>query len=61
MTMLSGQLFRNMALTLFDGEKRTALIWAYFFGQTGFLKWLIANGANTNQQDRVGYTGLHFC
>ena len=45
----------------FDGDKRTAIIWASFFGQIEILNWLIDKGADVNHQDRIGYTCLHFC
>ncbi|PTB97207.1 hypothetical protein C9994_03925 [Marivirga lumbricoides] len=52
---------QNHGIDASDGERRTALIWTSFFGRTELLKWLIDNGANLNFQDRIGYTGLHFC
>lgn len=45
----------------FDGDKRTAIIWASFFGQIEILIWLINKGADVNHQDRIGYSCLHFC
>jgi len=43
-----------------DGYLRTALIWSTFYDNSALLKWLIENGATINQQDRAGYTALHF-
>lgn len=45
----------------FDGDKRTAIIWASFFGQIEILKWLMKKGANVSHQDKIGYSSLHFC
>lgn len=45
----------------FDGDKRTAIIWASLFGQIEILNWLISNGADVNHKDRIGNSSLHFC
>lgn len=45
----------------FDGDKRTAIIWASFFGQIEILNWLINKRADVNHQDKIGYSCLHFC
>lgn len=55
------KIVQNHGIDAFDGDKRTALIWAAFFGQIDLIKWLIDSGADINWQDRIGYTGLHFC
>ena len=52
---------KKHGIDAFDEEKRTALMWATFFGQLELLNWLIENKASVNEQDRVGYTALHFC
>lgn len=44
-----------------DGEGRTVLINAVSENKPAILQWLLDNGANINNQDRVGYTALHFC
>ncbi len=44
-----------------DGFKRTAVMWAAYSGKVELLRWLFANGADPNTQDREGYTALHFC
>ncbi|WP_339698825.1 ankyrin repeat domain-containing protein [uncultured Roseivirga sp.] len=54
-------ILQNHGIDAYDEDKRTALIWASFFGQVNIVKWLIEGGANPNFQDRIGYTGLHFC
>ena len=51
----------NHGIEAFDGDKRTAIIWASFFGQIKILEWLIKKGANVNHQDKIGYSSLHFC
>lgn len=44
-----------------DSDKRTALIWASFFGQVEIVSWLLSKGADVNHQDRLGYSCLHYC
>jgi ankyrin repeat protein len=43
-----------------DGDGRTALINAVIEYKPDFIYWLVDNGANINQQDRIGYSVLHF-
>jgi ankyrin repeat protein len=43
-----------------DSDGRTALIHASFFWEE-FLQYLIDNGADTNHQDKIGYSALHHC
>ena len=43
-----------------DGERRTALIHAVFDKNREIFDWTLANGADVNFQDRIGYTALHF-
>lgn len=52
---------KSHGIDAFDGDRRTALIWASFYGQTALIKWLVQNGADVNFQDRNGFSGLHFC
>lgn len=54
-------IIQNHGIDAYDEDERTALIWACFFGQTELLHWLIKNDADVNRQDKIGYTGLHFC
>lgn len=43
-----------------DGDGRTALINAVIENQLDFVKWLVANGAKVNVQDKNGFSALHF-
>jgi ankyrin repeat protein len=53
-------LLSEVGLDSYDSHLRTSLIWATFYNNLDLLKWLIANGADINHQDNVGYTALHF-
>lgn len=55
------EIINKHGIEAFDGDKRTAIIWAAFFGQINILNWLINNGADINHQDNIGYSSLHFC
>jgi ankyrin repeat protein len=54
-------IMKKHGINAFDEEKMSALIWASYFGNMVILKWLIANGANVNHQDRGGTSALHIC
>jgi uncharacterized protein len=43
-----------------DGDSRTALIHAAAYNNINLLEWLVEQGANLDQQDRIGFTALHF-
>lgn len=43
-----------------DSYSRTALIWAAVHKNHALLSWLVNNQANVNQQDKSGYSALHF-
>lgn len=45
---------------LLDGDARTPLIWASFYGHRELLRWIIDRGGNVNHQDRNGHCALHF-
>lgn len=44
-----------------DSDGRTALMHASFFGKDELLADLIKKGADTNHQDKIGYSALHHC
>jgi ankyrin repeat protein len=44
-----------------DSDGRTALMHASFFGKEELLQYLIDKGADTNHQDKIGYSALHHC
>ncbi len=44
-----------------DADGRTALMHASFFGKEELLQKLIDDGADTNHQDKIGYSALHHC
>jgi uncharacterized protein len=54
------KLLTAVGIDALDAYLRTALIWATFYNNISLLIWLIENGADTNHQDKDGYTGLHF-
>ena len=53
-------LMASCAVDVPDGEASTPLIWAAANDRQELLRWLIAQGANVNHQNRYGYCGLHF-
>ncbi|MDF9796329.1 ankyrin repeat protein [Catalinimonas alkaloidigena] len=53
-------LVKNHGIDAYDPDKRTLLIWAAFYNKLALLNWLIEHKAHVNQQDKSGYTGLHF-
>jgi ankyrin repeat protein len=54
------RILSDIGLNVSDGYSRSALIWATFYRNNGLLTWLINNQADINQQDRDGYSALHF-
>ena len=44
-----------------DSDGRTALMHAAFFGKEELMADLIKRGADTNHQDKIGYSALHHC
>ncbi|WP_194851711.1 ankyrin repeat domain-containing protein [Nonlabens antarcticus] len=55
------QLLDDHGVDAKDSDGRTALIHASFFGKDELLADLIKRGANTNHQDKIGYSALHHC
>jgi len=53
-------ILKEFGINVTDGDGRTALINAVIENKTDFIYWLADHGADINQQDRIGYSVLHF-
>lgn len=58
--VLAKNLISESGTEILDGDSRTPLILATANARSDLVNWLIANEANVNHQDRIGYCALHF-
>lgn len=54
------QTLKTFGIDAADSDGRTALISAAIENKLDFIKWLMDNVADTDHQDRIGYSALHF-
>ena len=53
-------LIKTAGVNILDGEARTPLINAVSRGKAEVISWLLENGAEIDQQDRDGWSALHY-
>ena len=54
------EVVKELGVEVQDSYGRTPLINAAFYGNLDLLRWLIAEGADVDAQDKKGYAALHF-
>ncbi|UOG77678.1 ankyrin repeat domain-containing protein (plasmid) [Hymenobacter tibetensis] len=54
------QLVTNATVNLLDSSGRSVLSFVVTYGNVAILQWLLTKGPALDQQDRNGWTALHF-